>query len=147
MRVQTFSLARVSRLRAALLALALSAAALAPGAAAAQSDPRAVIGAQIERFLADDFAGAFEYAAPGIQQIFRTPENFGRMVRQGYPMVWRPAEVQYGAAEERGARVMQRVIITDASGRLHTLLYEMVPAGDTWRIGGVQILEAPQVGA
>jgi len=30
---------------------------------------------------------------------------------------------------------------------VHTLLYEMLPAGDTWRIGGVRILEAPQVGA
>ena len=130
---------------AAALALAL---ALAPaGPAAAQSDPRAVIGAQIERFRADDFAGAFGYAAPGIREVFRTPENFGRMVRQGYPMVWRPAEVRYGAAEERGARVMQRVIITDAEGRVHTLLYEMIPSGDTWRIGGVQILQAPQVGA
>jgi hypothetical protein len=114
--------------------------------AAAQSDPRDVIAAQIDRFLADDLAGAFEYAAPGIQRLFGTPENFGRMVRQGYPMVWRPAEVTYGAAEERGARVLQRVVITDAAGRVHTLLYEMVPDGESWRIGGVRILAAPDVG-
>ena len=125
-------------------ALAASLAFAAP--AAAQSDPREVIGAQIERFLADDFAGAFDYAAPVIRNVFRTPENFGRMVRQGCPMVWRPAEVRYGATEERGARLLQRVIITDGEGRVHTLLYEMIPSGETWRISGVQILEAPQVG-
>jgi len=131
----------------ALLAAALAALSLAAAApASAQSDPRAVIGAQIERFLDGDVAGAFDYAAPGIQRLFGTPENFGRMVEQGYPMVWRPADVQYGSAEERGARVMQRVIITDGAGRIHTLLYEMIPTGETWRIGGVRILAAPDVG-
>jgi hypothetical protein len=139
---ETFRRPRLGWLRALATALVLGLAA----PAAAQSDPRAVIGAQIDRFLADDFAGAFAYAAPGIQRLFGTPENFGRMVRQGYPMVWRPAEVTYGAAEERGARVMQRVTITDEAGRVHTLLYEMVPDGESWRIGGVRILAAPDVG-
>ncbi len=127
---------------AALMAITLAAA----PPAAAQSDPRAVIGAQIERFLEGDVAGAFDYAAPGIRRMFGTPENFGRMVQQGYPMVWRPADVRYGSAEERGARVMQRVIITDGAGGVHTLLYEMIPTGETWRIGGVRILAAPDVG-
>ena len=135
------------RLSALIAVLTLGLAMTFAGPAAAQSDPRDVIGAQLDRFLADDFAGAFEYAAPGIQNLFRTPENFGRMVQQGYPMVWRPADVQYGASETLGARVLQRVIITDGAGRLHTLLYEMVPDGDSWRIGGVQILQAPDVGA
>lgn len=139
---ETFRRPRRGWLRALATALVLGLAA----PAASQSDPRAVIGAQIDRFLADDFAGAFAYAAPGIQRLFGTPENFGRMVRQGYPMVWRPAEVTYGAAEERGARVMQRVTITDEAGRVHTLLYEMVPDGESWRIGGVRILAAPDVG-
>ena len=136
---------RSARGRIAVLLAALSLAAAAP--AAAQTDPRDVIGAQIDRFLADDVAGAFEYAAPGIQRLFGTPENFGRMVQQGYPMVWRPAEVTFGEAEARGAGVLQRVIITDGAGRVHTLLYEMVPEGETWRIGGVRILDAPDVGA
>lgn len=113
----------------------------------AQSDPNDVIGAQIEAFRADDFGTAFTFAAPGIKQLFGTPENFGRMVRQGYPMVWRPAEVRYGARELRGATVLQRVIITDAEGRLHTLLYHMVPLGESWQIAGVQILREPDVGA
>jgi hypothetical protein len=126
---------------AAALALGLS------GGAAAQSTPEGVIGAQIEAFLADDFAAAFDYASPGIRQMFQTPENFGRMVRQGYPMVWRPAEVRYGQSEERGSAVLQEVIVTDASGRIFTLLYRMQRAGETWKIAGVQILESAQVGA
>lgn len=132
-------------LLAAVLAVALGAG--VPGPATAQSDPSDVIGAQIEAFRADDFATAFTYAAPGIKRLFGTPENFGRMVRQGYPMVWRPAEVRYGAREARGETVLQQVIITDASGRVFTLLYQMVPADGSWQIAGVQILQAPQVGA
>jgi len=66
------------------------------GPAQAQSDEiKAVIGNQIEAFLADDFATAFTFASPMIREIFRTPENFGSMVRNGYPMVWRPAEIRY----------------------------------------------------
>ena len=117
------------------------------GASLAEDDPRAVIGAQIEAFLADDFDTAFDFASPGIRRMFRTPENFGAMVRQGYPMVWRPAEVRYGASETRGAAVLQRVIVTDEGGRVHVLEYRMEPAGETWKIAGVRILEAAGVGA
>jgi hypothetical protein len=126
---------------AAALALGLS------GQAAAQSTPEGVIGAQIDAFLEDDFAAAFDYASPGIRQMFQTPENFGRMVQQGYPMVWRPAEVRYGRSEDRGGMLLQEVIVTDASGRVFTLLYRMQRAGETWKIAGVQIVEAAQVGA
>ncbi len=135
------------RLPLIALALALLLVLLPPGNAHAQSQPQDVIGAQIEAFQSDDVAGAFQFAAPGIRQMFRTPENFGRMVQQGYPMVWRPAEVRYGSSEARGAAVLQRVIITDASGRVFTLEYTMVPAGESWQIAGVSILEASQVGA
>lgn len=126
---------------AAALALGLA------GGAAAQSTPEGVIGAQIDAFQQDDFATAFDHASPGIREMFRTPENFGRMVQQGYPMVWRPAEVRYGRSEDRGGMVLQEVIVTDASGRVFTLLYRMQRAGETWKIAGVQILDAAQVGA
>ncbi|MEM1430497.1 MAG: DUF4864 domain-containing protein [Pseudomonadota bacterium] len=136
----------MTRLVAALL-FALTLSLPAPRMAVAQTDPTEIIGAQIEAFLADDVATAFTFAAPGIKRLFGTPENFGRMVQQGYPMVWRPAEVRYGAAQPRGAAVVQQVYITDAAGRLHTLEYTLVPAGDSWQIAGVSILESAQIGA
>lgn len=114
--------------------------------AAAQETPEGVIDAQIRAFLADDVATAFGFAAPGIRQVFRTPENFGRMVEQGYPMVWRPAEVQYLEQIPDGGRLFQKVLILDAQGRRHLLIYEMIPTGETWRIGGVQLLPAPGLG-
>ena len=51
-----------------------------------------VISKQIEAFRADDFATAFTFASPNIRSMFGTPDNFGVMVRRGYPMVWRPGQ-------------------------------------------------------
>lgn len=108
---------------------------------------RGVILDQIEAFLADDFAAAFTFASPAIRGIFGTPERFGAMVRNGYPMVWRPEAVEFGDLREIGGRLWQRVIVRDADGRLHALDYQMVPGEDGWRINGVQLLQEPEVGA
>ena len=130
-------------MRRAILAMILA-------AGAAQADETAiqgVIDGQIERFLADDFEGAFDYAAPNIRRLFGNAQNFGQMVRQGYPMVWQPDAVEYLGTEARGATWTQEVLITDGFGRLHLLEYTMVETQDGWRIAGVRILEAPEVGA
>ncbi|MEM7320650.1 MAG: DUF4864 domain-containing protein, partial [Pseudomonadota bacterium] len=77
-----------------LLAVVL-AAVFSTSANAQSTEIEANITAQIEALKVDDFAAAFEFASPQIQQIFRTPENFGAMVQSGYPMVWRPADVRF----------------------------------------------------
>lgn len=128
-------------------ALALLAALPAPAQEAPDAAIRGIIRSQIDAFLADDFATAFTYASPAIRGLFGTPDNFGLMVREGYPMVWRPADVQFGELREIGGRLWQRVIVEDGAGRFHALDYQMVPAGDGWQINGVQLLQAPGVGA
>lgn len=117
------------------------------GAVAQQAEIEGTITSQIEAFKVDDFEQAFTYATPNLQRLFQTPQNFERMVTQGYPMVWRPADVRYLELEERGGVMFQKVQITDAKGGLHLLLYQMqqTPAG--WRIAGVRILEAPDLAA
>lgn len=74
-------------------------------AAAQEGAVQGVIASQIEAFQADDFVRAFSYASPTIQKVFRTPQNFGAMVRSGYPMVWRPSEVRYLEAREDTGRI------------------------------------------
>ena len=106
-----------------------------------------VIQSQIEAFLADDVETAFTFASPNIQGLFGTPERFGMMVRQGYPMVWRPADVQYLELAEIGGQTWQQVMITDQAGAVHMLGYQMIETGAGWQINGVRILQAPQVGA
>ena len=111
------------------------------------SDIEATIGGQIEAFLADDFSRAFTFASPTIQNIFRTPENFGMMVRRGYPMVHRPADVRFLDLREVAGALWQQVQVTDAKGTVHLLDYQMVRMENGWKINAVQLLEAPGVSA
>lgn len=120
---------------------------MAFGAAAQEDEIRGTIGSQIEAFQADDFETAFTYATPRLQQLFATPQNFERMVTGGYPMVHRPAEVQYLDLREENGALIQTVEIMDAEGARHLLDYRMEPTEAGWRIGGVQILKAPDVAA
>lgn len=127
------------------LSVALSGAVLADSAM--RPDVTGVIQGQISALQADDFAQAFTFASPMIKRMFGNPDRFGQMVRQGYPMVWRPDAVTYAETREEGALVYQKVIIRDGSGTLHFLEYEMIPTDSGWQINGVQMLKAPEVGA
>ncbi len=127
-----------------LVALSLLA---APLAHAQETEIESVILDQIEAFRADDFAAAFDHASPGIKQLFGTPERFGRMVRQGYPMVHRPAEVDFLGTRDAGNTRKQRVTMRDSGGAIHILEYDMIERDGRWRIDGVRLIEAPEVGA
>ncbi len=126
-------------MRRFLLAVSLSAG-LASGAFAQNAEIEANIAAQIQAFKADDFATAFTFASPNIQRLFRDPENFGAMVRQGYPMVWRPADVRFLELREVAGNLWQKVMITDGDGRVHILDYQMIQQENGWKINGVQLL-------
>lgn len=114
---------------------------------AAQTGPADTILNQIEAFRADDYVTAFDFAAPNIRQTFRDPETFERMVRQGYPMVAAPADVQMLNAVPEGEAILQGVLIQDGAGVFHALEYRMVQVDGQWRIAGVKMLAAPSIGA
>lgn len=120
---------------------------LALPATAQEAPIKATIENQLQAFQADDFATAFTYASPNIKAIFGTPENFGRMVCEGYPMVHRPAAVKMLELREVAGRLWQRVMITDQMGRTHLLDYQMVETADGWQINAVHLLKAEGVGA
>ncbi|MDM8166465.1 DUF4864 domain-containing protein [Roseovarius sp.] len=112
--------------------------------AKANEDIEKVISNQIDAFLADDFETAFTYASPMIKDIFGTPEKFGQMVRQGYPMVWRPSEVNFLSIDRRGKELWQNVMVRDAEGALYILEYQMVPGGTGWLINAVRVRKATE---
>lgn len=115
---------------------------------AAQQDPvQQTILDQIEAFKADDFATAFSFASPSIKSIFMSPENFGMMVRNGYPMVHRPGSVRMLEQRDVAGRLWQKVMITDQAGRSHILDYQMIETESGWQINAVQLLPEPGVGA
>ncbi|MCX7567848.1 DUF4864 domain-containing protein [Sulfitobacter sp. F26169L] len=113
------------------------------GAQAQDAEIRDTITRQFDAFKLDDFATAFSFASPDLQRFFQTPQNFGSMVTQGYPMVWRPAKVDYLELREENGTFWQKVQIVDDKGRVHYLEYRMQQTPKGWRIGAVQILDAP----
>lgn len=117
-----------------------------PPAQAEDSSIEQVIRDQIAAFKADDFPTAFGFASPGIRALFGTPERFGQMVRQGYPMVWRPRDVTFLEQSPPSGRVVQRLSLRDAQGQHHLLDYFMVQTAAGWRIDGVALVPAPDVG-
>lgn len=138
-----------SSIRSIVVTLALCWACIAPAADAPARVPgiEATIDAQIDAFLKDDFARAFSFASPGIQGLFGNHQRFGQMVRNGYPMVWRPADVRYLKLREVEGALWQRVLIRDRAGRVHLLDYQMVRIDGNWRINGVHILREQDIGA
>lgn len=137
-------------LRAILAGLILTFAALAAQAQevlAPNPDIEATIARQFDAFRAEDVAEAWRYASPSIQQLFGSPETFGRMVEQGYPMVWAPGAVAFIDLQSFGGVLVQRVEVIDGAGNAHYLGYQMIETAEGWRINGVRILPAPEVAA
>ena len=132
--------------------LAITVLAWSKGAEAAEVLPaepgiEATIQGQIDAFLVDDFATAFTFASPNIKSLFGSSERFGQMVRNGYPMVWRPGELRFLELRDIDGALWQKVIIRDQAGEFHLLDYQMIQGPDGWQINGVQILRQPDVGA
>ncbi|WP_170475185.1 DUF4864 domain-containing protein [Ruegeria arenilitoris] len=128
-------------MRRLFIALFISAG-LASGAFAQNAEIEANITAQIQAFKADDFDTAFTFASPNIQRLFRNSDNFGAMVRNGYPMVWRPADLRFLELREVSGSLWQKVMIVDGDGRVHILDYQMIEMENGWKINGVQLLGA-----
>ena len=96
-----------------------------------------VISSQIEAFQQGDIETAFNFASPKIQMLFGSPENFGKMVKNGYPMVWRPSDVTFLRQKADGGVIFQEMRFFDSSGKAHSFIYEMVEVAGSWKINGV----------
>ena len=106
-----------------------------------QTDIQNTIANQLEAFASDDFTEAFTHASPGIKDIFGSVDNFSRMVKKGYPMVWRYNNFQFLKLEETPQGYSQIVRITDKKDELFLLKYFMKNISGIWKISGVIIIE------
>ena len=108
------------------------------------TDIQKVISDQIAAFQRDDGVEAFSYASPGIRRMFGDAENFMRMVRQGYPSVYRPQSFEFQEVVEIEGRLVQDVLFVGPSGEVEigSYLMERQPDG-SWRINGVVMRKAP----
>ena len=104
---------------------------------------RSVIQAQLAAFEADDAARAYSFATPQLREVFGNAENFLRMVRTSYPVVYRHATVAFLKPELQDGAVTQAVHFTDGNGVLWLALYRLERQRDrTWRISACQAVEA-----
>ena len=126
-----------------VLALAFAALPVASHAGAADipaSDRaaiRRVIEDQMAAFKRHDAQGAFKHAAPAIQEMFGTPENFMVMVQREYPPIYRPRSFLIGELEVVGGELTQHVTVVDENGAPFSAFYLMAHQDDgSWRILG-----------
>ena len=115
-----------------------------PANADDSTDIQKVISDQIAAFQRDDGAEAFSYASPNIRRMFGNADNFMRMVKQGYPSVYRPQSFEFQEVVEIEGRLVQDVLFVGPSGEVEigSYLMERQPDG-TWRINGVVMRKAP----
>ena len=102
---------------------------------------RAVIHRQIDAFRRDDAREAFALAAPAVQKTFGTPEKFLDVVRVAYRAVYRPASVFFLGLQVVDGDVVQRLRVTDRSGRVWAAYYAMQRQKDgSWRASGCYLV-------
>ena len=103
---------------------------------------QAVVQSQLTAFSKDDADKAFSYAAPDLRKTIGSSSAFMAMVKNSYPVVYRPASVAFLKAEGSGDEVLQRVQMLDASGTSYLALYSLQRQKDkTWRISGCAVVE------
>ncbi len=105
------------------------------------------IQSQFDALAKDDFAQAFTYASPLIQQLFGSPQNFGKMVTQSYPMVHRAEDVRFLDLRSIGGSLYQKVQVRDAKGEIFIFDYQMIQNENGWKINGVQLVTSSGVTA
>jgi hypothetical protein len=131
----------------AFLLLPASQLALAQGSAEGSAeDPaiRDVIAGQLDAFGRDDGPGAFAFASPTIRTKFQSPEIFMQMVRRHYAPVYRPSEISFQALHASPRGPVQEVLLVGPGGQVVIALYFMQRQPDaSWKIDGVQLVEAP----
>ena len=98
---------------------------------------RSVIEAQLKAIGADDAALAFSYASPSIRMQFGDAPTFMTMVREGYPMLIRPAATVFFRPDPVEQGAMQQVHLRDQDGQSWLATYHVLRQPDkTWVING-----------
>ena len=111
---------------------------------AATEQIQSVITQQLERLRAGDAIGAFEFASPNIRKQFRDANRFMAMVAAGYPQIRNSNNAKFLDLVTAHGRLMQKVLIQGADGKVVIAGYIMVLIDGVWRIDGCFIL--PQAG-
>jgi hypothetical protein len=103
---------------------------------------KAAVQGQLAAFAKDDAELAFLFAAPSIQAVFKTPQNFIDMVIRSYPVVYRPVRVIYMKSQSAGPDLLLPVQMTDIKGISWIANYTLQQQPDgKWLISGCVLSE------
>jgi hypothetical protein len=103
---------------------------------------KSIVAGQIEAFRHDDGNAAYGYASPAIRDLFPTPDIFMDMVRKGYPPVYRPQSVVFGAIANSPTGLEQKVFLTGPDGKSYVAIYNVQRQPDgSWKINGCVLVE------
>ena len=98
---------------------------------------RSTISSQIDAFKENNVNKAYTFAAPNIQAQFPNPDIFGLMVRNGYPVIWKPKSFKFTEFKAQGKTCIQRVLFQSYSGSLESYDYILEKNDNVWKIAGV----------
>ena len=115
----------------------LKAAVFAVEGGTVMEEVRHTISSQIDAFKDNDLKKAYTFAAPNIQAQFPNPDIFGLMVRNGYPIIWKPKSYKFTTFKDLGNRCIQRVLFQSYNGSLESYDYILEKNGNLWKIAGV----------
>lgn len=103
---------------------------------------KAAVQGQLAAFAKDDAELAFSFAAPSIQAVFKTPQNFIDMVIRLYPVVHRPVKVSFMKPQSAGSDLLLPVQMTDIRGKAWIANYTLQQQPDgKWLISGCVLSE------
>lgn len=86
---------------------------------------------------------AFSYASPKIKSIFGNPNNFIAMVKESYPSVYRPKNINIGTVEMLKGIPTLLVYLVGPDGNFVTANYLMQKQPDKqWKIDGCIVTKA-----
>jgi len=117
---------------------------LAPQATAAKlsardhSEFQRIITAQIKAFQTGDGTGAYDFAAPSVQVLFRDAKKFVAMVKRNYKPVFQPQSFSFEAVSFKLGKPTQRLTVVGPAGLLWVAFYGFERQKDnSWKIVGV----------
>ncbi len=103
---------------------------------------------QMNAFRSGDAETAFSFASNDLRRRYQSPGVFMEMVKQGYPPVYRPQSVTFGAMRDTGSGPVQEVYVTGPKGDNWLALYSFEQQEDgSWRISGCYLTKSPGLSA
>jgi hypothetical protein len=103
-----------------------------------------VIFSQLTAFKENQLEKAYSFAAPNIKKQFPDYKIFGLMVKNGYPVIWKPKSYKFTKFSTNGSRSIQRVLFYSYDNKLLSYDYLLVKFDTHWKISGVIPVKAEE---